>query len=86
MWQNEESVNALFKCYNSKKEKNMNFSKLPLSQDMLQTLDSLGYSSMTPIQAQALPFILDGKDIIAQAKTGAVRPPRLALECLADLM
>ena len=49
----------------------MNFSKLPLSNAMLQTLDSLGYSSMTPIQAEALPLIMDGKDIIAEAKTGS---------------
>lgn len=85
MWQNEESVNALFKCYNSKKEKNMNFSKLPLSQDMLQTLDSLGYSSMTPIQAQALPFILDGKDIIAQAKTGSGKTTTFGIGVLSRL-
>lgn len=49
----------------------MNFSSLPLSQNMLTTLDSLGYSSMTPIQAEALPHILDAKDIIAEAKTGS---------------
>jgi len=49
----------------------MNFSKLSLSQNMLETLDSLGYKSMTPIQAEALPYILDGKDVIAQAKTGS---------------
>ena len=49
----------------------MNFSKLNLSSEMIQTLDSLGYASMTPIQADALPLILDGKDVIAQAKTGS---------------
>lgn len=49
----------------------MNFSKLNLPQEMITTLDSLGYKSMTPIQAEALPIILDGKDVIAQAKTGS---------------
>lgn len=49
----------------------MNFSKLPLSKEMLDNLDSLGYAKMTPIQAEALPLILDNKDVIAQAKTGS---------------
>ncbi|WP_236406879.1 ATP-dependent RNA helicase DbpA [Pseudomonas sp. S60] len=38
---------------------------------MLANLDALGYASMTPIQAQSLPVILKGKDLIAQAKTGS---------------
>ncbi|WP_238349371.1 ATP-dependent RNA helicase DbpA [Pseudomonas putida] len=38
---------------------------------MLANLDALGYASMTPIQAQSLPIILKGLDLIAQAKTGS---------------
>ncbi|WP_245586775.1 ATP-dependent RNA helicase DbpA [Pseudomonas cremoricolorata] len=38
---------------------------------MLANLDALGYSAMTPIQAQSLPVILRGLDLIAQAKTGS---------------
>jgi len=49
----------------------MNFSKLPLSKEMLSTLDSIGYKSMTPIQSEALPLIIEGKDVIAEAKTGS---------------
>ena len=49
----------------------MNFSTLSLSKEMLDNLDSLGYKKMTPIQAEALPPILDNKDVIAQAKTGS---------------
>ncbi|WP_164084201.1 DEAD/DEAH box helicase, partial [Stenotrophomonas maltophilia] len=47
------------------------FSSLPLSADLLANLDSLGYREMTPIQAQSLPLILQGHDLIAQAKTGS---------------
>ncbi|MDH1263044.1 ATP-dependent RNA helicase DbpA [Pseudomonas sp. GD03944] len=47
------------------------FSKLPLSAAMLANLESLGYAEMTPIQAQSLPVILKGMDLIAQAKTGS---------------
>jgi ATP-independent RNA helicase DbpA len=38
---------------------------------MLDNLEALGYHSMTPIQARSLPAALDGRDLIAQAKTGS---------------
>jgi ATP-independent RNA helicase DbpA len=50
---------------------NTAFSSLPLSDAMLANLESLGYAEMTPIQAQSLPVILKGMDLIAQAKTGS---------------
>ncbi len=50
---------------------NAPFSSLPLSSEMLANLKSLDYQRMTPIQAASLPPLLDGKDLIAQAKTGS---------------
>ena len=50
---------------------NKNFSTLALAPAQLKNLSSLGYQQMTPIQAQSLPSILKGKDVIAQAKTGS---------------
>ena len=47
------------------------FSVLPLSPATLSNLHSLGYAQMTAIQAQSLPLILKGQDLIAQAKTGS---------------
>jgi ATP-independent RNA helicase DbpA len=47
------------------------FSTLPLSAEFLANLESLGYHSMTQIQAQSLPAILNGQDVQAQAKTGS---------------
>lgn len=47
------------------------FSSLPISQAQVLNLDSLGYKQMTAIQAQSLPLVLKGKDLIAQAKTGS---------------
>ena len=44
-----------------------------LPAELLANLDELGYHSMTPVQAAALPAILEGKDVRVQAK-----PPRLA--------
>jgi ATP-independent RNA helicase DbpA len=47
------------------------FATLPLSDSFLANLESLGYREMTPIQAQSLPSVLQGQDLIAQAKTGS---------------
>ena len=47
------------------------FASLPLTPAFLANLVSLGYHEMTTIQAQSLPAVLDGRDLIAQAKTGS---------------
>jgi ATP-independent RNA helicase DbpA len=47
------------------------FSSLPLSPAFLSNLDTLGYHTMTDIQAESLPSVLEGRDLIAQAKTGS---------------
>ena len=63
----------------------MNFSQLPLEDSMLQTLDSLGYKSATPIQAQTLPLILEGKDVLAEAKTGSGKTAAFGIGLLSKL-
>jgi len=47
------------------------FSSLSISKAQLANLAALGYQTMTPIQAQSLPHLLRGSDLIAQAKTGS---------------
>ncbi|WP_020407272.1 ATP-dependent RNA helicase DbpA [Hahella ganghwensis] len=49
----------------------LSFSTLPLSKATLSNLESLSYHEMTPIQAESLPLILKGQDLIAKAKTGS---------------
>ena len=61
------------------------FARLPLPPHVLQNLDSLGYTRMTPIQAASLPLALAGKDLIAQAKTGSGKTAAFALALLANL-
>jgi ATP-independent RNA helicase DbpA len=61
------------------------FSSLKLHSSLLQNLDSLGYLQMTPIQAQSLPPILEGKDVIAQAKTGSGKTAAFGLGLLQQL-
>lgn len=58
------------------------FSSLHLSADILANLDSLEYKTMTPIQAQSLPDILNGKDVLAQAQTGTGKTVAFALGIL----
>ena len=47
------------------------FSTLPLRPGLLAALEQNAYLEMTPIQAQALPPILSGSDVVGQAKTGS---------------
>ncbi|WP_020656335.1 ATP-dependent RNA helicase DbpA [Massilia niastensis] len=47
------------------------FTDLPLAARFLANLATLGYHQMTPIQAESLPAVLEGRDLIAQAKTGS---------------
>ncbi len=58
------------------------FSSLPLTPAMQDNLQSLGYLSMTPIQAASLPLTLAGQDLIAQAKTGSGKTAAFALSLL----
>jgi len=58
------------------------FSSLPLSPAMQHNLHSLGYLSMTPIQAASLPLTLAGHDLIAQAKTGSGKTAAFGLALL----
>src|SRR5215211_454682 len=46
------------------------FADLGLSESTLETLAHLGYASPTPIQEQAIPPLLEGRDVIGQAQTG----------------
>ena len=64
---------------------NSEFSSLNLSSALQDNLASLSYLQMTPIQAQSLPLVLDGKDLIAKAKTGSGKTAAFALGLLAKL-
>src|ERR1700685_827977 len=46
------------------------FSELGLSESTLQALRDVGYESPSPIQEQAIPALLEGRDVIGQAQTG----------------
>ncbi|HKL52417.1 MAG TPA: DEAD/DEAH box helicase, partial [Wenzhouxiangellaceae bacterium] len=61
------------------------FNTLPLSKALRGNLVSMGYKSMTPIQAESLPHALAGKDLVAQARTGSGKTAAFALGILQQL-
>ncbi|KMT65281.1 ATP-dependent RNA helicase DbpA [Catenovulum maritimum] len=61
------------------------FDTLALKTDLLENLQTLGYHSMTPIQAKSIPHILKGVDVIAQGQTGSGKTAAFALGLLNKL-
>jgi ATP-dependent RNA helicase DeaD len=61
------------------------FSELALNKQLLMALDEVGYETPTPIQAQTIPLLLEGKDIIGQAQTGTGKTAAFALPILSNL-
>ena len=49
----------------------MKFSELDLKPELLQALEEMGYVDMTPIQEEAIPHILQGRDLVGLAETGS---------------
>ena len=64
---------------------NQSFDKLSLSPDLRSALKQLEYATMTPIQAASLPILLNGHDLIAQAKTGSGKTAAFAITLLTNL-
>ena len=63
----------------------MKFNKLGLSDQLEDGLDMMGFETATPIQEQAIPLILKGKDLIACAQTGTGKTAAFVLPILSML-
>ncbi|KQQ40545.1 DEAD/DEAH box helicase [Duganella sp. Leaf126] len=64
----------------------MTFQALGLIAPLLQTLDTLGYRQPTPVQQQAIPAVLAGRDLMAAAQTGTGKTAGFALPILQQLL
>ena len=64
----------------------MKFSELGFHPDLLQGIDAIGFESATPIQKQAIPVILAGKDLIGSAQTGTGKTAAFLLPIINDIL
>ena len=64
----------------------MNFEQLGLDELLMQAIRKQGYQSPSPIQQQAIPLILNGKDLLASAQTGTGKTGAFALPLIQRLM
>ncbi len=64
----------------------MSFKALGLNQELLNAISEQGYTTPTPVQKQAIPHILQGKDVLAGAQTGTGKTAGFTLPLLQRLM
>lgn len=63
----------------------MNFDQLGLKKSLLDSITDMGFQEPSPIQAKAIPIILEGKDMVGQAHTGTGKTAAFGLPCLHQL-
>ena len=61
------------------------FSELNLISPLLKALDEVGYETPSPIQAQTIPLVLEGRDVLGQAQTGTGKTAAFALPLLSKI-
>src|ERR1700754_156594 len=63
----------------------MNFNELGLSDKVLKAIEAAGYKTPTPIQAEAIPYALAGRDVLGIAQTGTGKTAAFTLPMLSRL-
>ena len=66
-------------------EPSITFADLPLSEAVLKAVQDVGYETPSPIQAQSIPKILDGRDLLGLAQTGTGKTAAFALPLLSKI-
>jgi len=61
------------------------FDQMALKKPLLKVLDEVGYETPSPIQAQTIPLVLEGRDVLGQAQTGTGKTAAFALPLLSNL-
>ena len=62
----------------------MSFRKLGLTEELARAVEKLGFETPTPIQAEAIPSILEGRDVVGTAQTGTGKTAAFVLPLLAE--
>ena len=60
----------------------LSFAELGLNEHILAGVEALGFTTPTPVQAQAIPAVLEGRDVVASAQTGTGKTAAFALPVL----
>jgi superfamily II DNA/RNA helicase len=60
----------------------LTFDTLGLSADLVRTVAEEGYTAPTPVQSEAIPLVLQGRDLLAAAQTGTGKTAAFALPIL----
>jgi len=63
-----------------------NFTNLGLAEPLVRALEAKGYSTPTPIQAQAIPYVLEGRDLLGIAQTGTGKTAAFVLPSIQRLV
>jgi ATP-dependent RNA helicase DeaD len=62
--------------------KKLKFDELSLSNEILQAVTDMGFVEASPIQSEAIPYIMEGRDVIGQAQTGTGKTAAFAIPAL----
>ncbi|MES2732781.1 MAG: DEAD/DEAH box helicase [Bacteroidota bacterium] len=62
--------------------KKLRFDELPLSEAIQKAVADMGFTEASPIQSEAIPFILEGRDVIGQAQTGTGKTAAFGIPAL----
>ena len=63
----------------------MKFSDFNLKKELLKRLEEIGFEKPSPIQEKAIPFVLEGRDVVAQAQTGTGKTAAFGLPILSKM-
>lgn len=61
------------------------FNSLPLSEETLRAIEDMGFTNASPIQSEAIPFLLQGRDVIGQAQTGTGKTAAFGIPIIENL-
>jgi ATP-dependent RNA helicase DeaD len=78
----DSSASSPAEDFSSEPDSGSAFRALGLSEDLVRAVENAGYDQPTPIQAETIPLILQGRDLLGQAQTGTGKTAAFALPVL----